>query len=156
MLIFAFQTVEVITKIQIMRKIMTTLFFSLFAFSLFAPGNKTLVIFAGEEIIVFDPILYAFQKVESNFDTDVVNSLGYTGILQEGQEMINEANRICKMTGNPARFTFPGSALDSLQSVQIWYIVQDYWNPRYEVKRACKIWNPLASNRYYLKIKSAL
>lgn len=120
---------------------------------LFAPGFTRLNILDNEPIRIFDPVLFAFQKVESNFDTDVVNSLGYTGILQEGSEMIAEANRICELTNNPARFEFPAAALDSLQSVQIWYIVQDYWNPGYSIKKAAKIWNPKASKRYYGKLR---
>lgn len=129
---------------------------SLFAACLTAPPYVTGYIVRQEPINVFDPMLYAFQGVESSFDVDVVNHLGYTGILQEGQEMINEANRICELTGNPLRFTFPGSALDSLQSVQIWYIVQGFHNPKYELMRAAKIWNPLASEKYLNKIKKVL
>lgn len=121
-----------------------------------APTDQVFYIKQAETIKVFDPMLHAFQKVESNFNTDVVNRLGYTGILQEGPEMIAEANRICEITGNPARFTFPGSALDSLQAVQIWYVVQQYRNPSYSLKIACKIWNPLAGKKYYHKIREQL
>jgi hypothetical protein len=139
-----------------MKRMITIIILTLYFSILTAPPNQTIYIAESNEIRIFDPMLYAFQKVESNFDTDVVNHLGYTGILQEGLEMIAEANRICKMTGNPARFKFPGAALDSLQSVQIWYIVQNYWNVQYTLKKACKVWNPLASNKYYLKIKKEL
>lgn len=133
-----------------------TLITCLFCASLTAPPYPCISILAPEEIRVFDAKLYAFQSVESNFDTDVVNYLGYTGILQEGPEMIAEANRICRITDNPKTFSFPESALDSLESVQIWYIVQGYWNPEYSLSKACKIWNPLASNNYYLKIKKTI
>ena len=129
------------------------LILSLFSSVLTAPPNGVLAIAEGEKIQPFDPTLWAFQSVESNFRPYVVNYLGYTGILQEGPEMIEEANRINKMKGNPIRFTFPESALDPYQAVQIWYIVQDYWNPKYELRRAAKIWNPLASVKYYNKIK---
>jgi len=139
-----------------MKRMTTILILSLFFSVLTAPPDQVVYIVAPERIIVFDPMLYAFQKIESNFDCEVVNHLGYTGILQEGPEMIAEANRICKLTGNPKRFTFPAAALDSVKSVQVWYIVQDYWNPKYQLKKACKIWNPLASINYYKKIKKAL
>jgi hypothetical protein len=135
-----------------MKRMSIILILSLFSACLTAPPYVCGYIFQSEGIKVFDPILYAFQKVESNFDTDVVNSLGYTGILQEGQEMINEANRINEITGNPKRFTFPESALDSLESVQVWYVVQRWHNPKYQIKRACHVWNPLASKKYYDKI----
>lgn len=119
----------------------------------YSPCYVTLPVMYAEKIQPFDPLLYSFQSVESSFDTDTVNRLGYTGVLQIGQEMTDEANRLCEMYGNPVRFTFPESALDSMQSVQIWYIVQDYWNPQYNMRKACRIWNPLASINYYNKIK---
>ena len=137
-------------------KTILTLILLCFSLSLSAPPDKRLVIFEGEAVRPYDRVLNAFMFVESNYRTDVVNSLGYTGILQIGQEMTDEANRINIMSGSPIRFNFPESALDSLQSVQIWYTVQSYWNKSYSVKRACKVWNPEASNRYYNKIKSNL
>jgi hypothetical protein len=99
-----------------------------------------------------DKMLYAFQKTESNFRTDVINKLGYTGILQIGQQMIDETNRICKLTKNPARFTIV-DALSRAKSVQMWYIVQGYYNPSYDLKIACRVWNPTASAKYYLRIQ---
>jgi len=138
-----------------MKAIMIILFLTLFQ-SICAPPLRELVICQSEEIKVFDPILYAFQSVESSFRPDVINHLGYAGILQEGPEMIAEANRICKLRGRPERFTYPESALDPSQAVKIWYIVQGYWNQSYEVKRACKIWNPKASGKYYAKIQAVL
>ena len=136
-------------------KRMTTMIFILMSIELLAPESKTAVIIEGEAITVYDPMLNAFQFVESSFDTDTINRLGYGGILQIGQEMTDEANRICKLTGNPARFML-SDRLDSTKSVQMWYIVQRYWNPKYSVKTACKIWNPLASNRYFLKVQKAM
>lgn len=136
-----------------MKKLILLLCFGILPFVAACPPPKVLIILKDDPIYRFDPILWAFQKVESNFDTEVVNSLGYTGILQEGQEMINEANRICRIRGIKKHFTFPDSALDSLQSVQIWYVVQNFHNPKYQLKRATKIWNSRASERYYQKIK---
>jgi hypothetical protein len=138
-----------------MKAIMIIMFLSLFA-SLTAPPLREAVICQPEEIKVFDPILYAFQSIESSFRPDVINHLGYAGILQEGPEMIAEANRICKLRVRPERFTYPESALDPVQAVKIWYIVQGYWNPSYGIKKACKIWNPKASGKYYAKIKAVL
>lgn len=139
-----------------MQKMMLTILFTILSLRLTAPPDTRLVITEGEAVKVYDPMLNAFMFVESSFDTDTVNKLGYTGILQIGQEMTDEANRINEMSGSPLRFNFPGCALDSLQSVQIWYTVQSYWNKSYSVKRACKVWNPEASNKYYAKIKAVL
>jgi hypothetical protein len=120
-----------------------------------APDQSVLYIQEADKIKVFDPILYAFMKVESNFQTDVVNSLGYTGILQIGSEMVSECNRICKLTGNPARFTL-SDRVDSIKSIEIWYIIQDYYNRAYNIERACELWNPKAGEWYYNKILSVL
>jgi len=136
-------------------KMIITLILSLFSVVLTAPSLNEVVICKPEQIKVFDNMLNAFMKVESNFDTDTINSLGYGGILQIGQEMINEANRICRIRQICESFTLD-DRLDSTKSVRVWYIVQSYWNPSYGLKKACKVWNPLASNRYYTKIKAVL
>jgi hypothetical protein len=99
-----------------------------------------------------DKILLAFMKVESDCRTNVVNKLGYTGILQIGQEMVDETNRICKIKGNSLRFTL-SDALDSTRSVQMWYIFQNFYNPSYDLYKASKLWNPMANKHYLARIK---
>lgn len=138
-----------------MKKMKILIIFSFLFGSLTAPPHQELPIKESEPIQPFQPMAMAFQYVESNFDADTVNILGYTGMMQEGQEMINEANRICKLTGNLKRFTFPEAALDSLQSVQVWYIVMDHWNENYKLKRAAHIWNPLANHKYLERLNTA-
>ena len=129
-------------------------FLSLFT-SLTAPPHQEFPIVQSEPISPHQPLAIAFQYVESSFRTDIINKLGYTGIMQEGQEMINEANRICELTGNPKRFTFPEAALDSLQSTQVWYIVMDFHNGNYQLNRAANIWNPLGTYEYTRRLKEA-
>jgi hypothetical protein len=94
----------------------------------------------------FDPMLYSFMKIESNFRTDVINWLGYGGILQLGQEMINDANRIAHTN------YILEDRMDSCKSVEIWYIIQNHYNPHYTLTKACKVWNPTASSAYRKKI----
>ncbi len=114
-----------------MKRMSIIILILMFTIPAFAPVRNVIYIEKSKSVTLFDPLLYSFQYIESNFRVDVVNYLGYTGILQEGPEMIAEANRICKMTNIPMQFSFPESALDSLQSVQIGYIVQNYHNPNY-------------------------
>lgn len=121
----------------------------------FAPGERTIILSPGERIYVFDPILYAFMSVESSFDTDTVNSLNAGGILQIRPEMIVEVNRILKLRKSPLKYVLE-DRLDSAKSVQIWRIVQSYWNPGYELKQAATIWNPLANPEYLKRIKRVL
>jgi len=136
------------------KMIMIICFLSLFT-SLTAPPHQELPIVQSEPISPHQPLAMAFQYVESSFRTDVINELGYTGIMQEGQEMILEANRICEITGNPKRFTFPESALDSLQATQIWFIVMDFHNGSYQLDKAADIWNHLGTPEYIRRLKEA-
>lgn len=115
-----------------------------------APGRAELCVPA-QKPITYDPILFAFIHVESNNRHDVVNHLGYTGILQIGQEMIDEVNRIQK----DQVFTI-SDALDSTKSVRVWYCIQSYKNPSYDLKTACRVWNPTASEKYYEKIQKII
>jgi hypothetical protein len=139
-------------------KVMLTILFLTLHLNLLAPEFRTLYLPVPERIWYidnFDKMLYAFMKVESNFDCDTVNYCNAGGILQLRPEMIEECNRILKLLKQPPKYVL-NDRLDSIKSVQIWYIVQRYWNPKYELKRACKIWNPLANEIYYLRIKSTI
>lgn len=134
-----------------MKMILTILIFVFSQVVLHAPEYITLDIIKNEPITFIpkpDRMLWAFMKVESNFDTKVINYKNAGGILQIRPEMIAEANRICRLTHDNKRFVL-NDRLDSLKSVQIWYLIQFYRNPGYSLKQACKIWNPGASIKYY-------
>ena len=133
------------------RMLLTFVILSIF-FVCSAPNTAVCYIQEVGLIKPFDPMLHSFIKVESNFNDTVINRLGYGGCLQIGQEMVDEVNRICKKEGNPSRYVLE-DRLNRGKSIEMWYIVQNYWNPLYDLKRATKIWNPLASKRYYNKIK---
>lgn len=122
------------------------------SFQAFAPERKTLLIIMPEPISVFDPVRYAFISVESAFDNDTVNALGYGGNMQIGQEMIDEVNRICILNDDPRRFVL-NDRLNPDKSAQIWYIVQYHYNPTYDIKKACLVWNPLGTPEYYDRVK---
>lgn len=142
-------------KIKNMRKLLLTILFIFFLGGLYAPVQKAFYIEQGDVINPYVSMLLAFEYVESNFDCDTINRLGYGGILQIGQQMVDEVNRINGITGNKARFTL-SDRLDSTKSVQMWYIVMDYHNASYDLKKATKIWNPKASTKYYDKIKKQI
>jgi hypothetical protein len=108
---------------------------------LHAPEFRTLTILENEPIMFMpkpDKMLWAFMKIESNFNTKIVNYKNAGGILQIRPEMIAEANRICKLTNDRRKFVLD-DRLDSIKSVQIWYLVQSYWNPDYNLKQVCKV-----------------
>lgn len=139
-----------------MKKLILIFIFLLIPWLLPAPGIAVCYIEKTESIKISDPMLWAFQKVESNFHVDVINWLGYAGIIQEGPEIIDEANRICKLKKIPLYFTYPESALNLFQSTQIWYIIQNHRNKTYQMKRAIKLWNSLAGKKYQNKIHTAI
>ena len=132
----------------------TTLFFILFMVSgcLGAPKTNEIFILQPEPIKQFDNILYTFKMVESSNREKVVNPSGATGILQIMPIMIKEVNRICKKLKNPMRFTL-ADRFDLPKSVQIWYIVQNYYNAGYDLKKACKVWNSRGGEKYLNAIK---
>ena len=134
-----------------MKKMITIIIFIFLFLPLHAPEYHYLYFQESEGIRVFDKMLYAFEKVESDFNCDTVNSCNAGGILQITPKMIAECNRITKLLKIPFRCVL-SDRLDSLKSVQIWYIVQNYWNLGYDLKRACKIWNPKGDKRYYIRI----
>jgi hypothetical protein len=138
-----------------MVKYMITILLLSVCLNLLAPEYHTIPIQQAEKIKVYDPILYAFMFVESSFVKDTVNSLNAGGILQIRPEMIAEVNRILVLTGGVPKYVLD-DRLDSVKSVQIWRIVQSYWNPGYDLKRAAKVWNPLASAEYLKRIKKHL
>jgi hypothetical protein len=119
------------------------------------PAILSFPILIAEKIQVFDPMLFAFEYVESSFDPDTINRLGYGGILQIGQEMINEANRLCILYGLPDRFVL-NDRINIHKAEKIWYIVHYHWNPTYKYKKACHVWNPLGSKGYDRKVKDAI
>lgn len=135
-------------------RLVIMIFLLLISVKLMAPSAKSLFI-EKIEPVKFDPMLRAFMRVESNFRTNVVNSIGYYGILQIGPEMIEDVNRICRIKGKmpPVSYTIHP---DSLKSVEIWYIIQNYYNGAYDLKRASRIWNSKGGEKYYLKVKKAI
>ena len=121
-------------------------------FRAYAPGGHYAYVIKPDKIYSHeDPKLYAFEAVESDFNPTIINYLGYGGILQEGQEMITEANIICQKLDIPYHFVLK-DRLNIKKAELIFYAVQYFYNPHYDLERACKIWNPEADERYYQRI----
>lgn len=88
-----------------------------------------------------DVLLRAVMTIESNCNSMVINHKeNAVGILQIRPIMIKEVNRILTLQGDDRRFVL-NDRVDSLKSVQVWYIVQKYHNPDYNPKRAARVWN---------------
>jgi hypothetical protein len=116
-----------------------------------APDAKTLYIQKLDPLKSIDKILLAFELTESNMNESVINSLGYAGILQEGQQIIDDANRINELNGNPYRFEL-SDRLNQRKAVWIWYTIQNHYNPKYRISTACFLWNYLGGEIYYQRV----
>jgi len=106
--------------------------------------NQPFYILKPEPIYVFnirDPILRAFVGFESFYNQYVVNPIsGARGILQFLPVMINEVNRILlECDFNYSLYSWE-DAFDVQKSIDMWYIVQRYHNPDYNIQKACQIW----------------
>ena len=108
-----------------------------------APVYKTYYIAISKPCYIYniqDPMLRAFIQVESGFNPEAVNPIsGARGILQYLPIMIEEVNKICVKKNIPKKFTWE-DAWDPYLSIDIWYIVQNYHNPEYDIQKACRIW----------------
>jgi hypothetical protein len=135
-----------------MRLILTILFLFI-SIRLLAPDAKILYIQKLDPLKSIDKILLAFELTESNMNETVINSLGYAGILQEGQQIIDDANRINELNGNPYRFEL-SDRLNQRKAVWIWYTIQNHYNPSYRINRACDLWNSLGGEVYYKRVLS--
>ena len=94
-----------------------------------------------------DPLLRAFVFYESTYREWIVNpKSGARGLLQYMKVMIDEANKIFRITHpqNQVLSTKPeytwDDAFDPYKSMEIWYVVQNYKNPDYYVDKSCRIW----------------
>ena len=62
--------------------------------------------------------------------------------------MITDANRICEKMGYPNRFTLQ-DRFNKDKSIEIWYLMNYYYNRSYDLKRAAHLWNPEGGEEYY-------
>lgn len=97
-----------------------------------------------------DYILMAHVIKESNgfveaykYDEDAV------GILQITEDGVREANRICKLLNIKKHFSM-NDRWDPHKSIEMWYIIQGYRNPKYDLTIASRIWN--SGTIHYLSI----
>ena len=87
-----------------------------------------------------DHSLLSVMWYESRFNKTAVNPVsGARGVLQILPIMINEANRLRRLQGSDIRYTWD-DAWDVEKSIEIWYLVQNYHNPDYDLQKACMIW----------------
>lgn len=137
-----------------MRTILLILFLSFFA-TLKAPESGT--VFLYKETIRDKALLLACIKVESNGNPDAVNwAENALGLLQIREVMLTEVNRILTLQNVNKHYT-RADCLDSLKSIEMFYIVQDFHNPTGDIFRGCEVWNGKSKyHKYYSKVKKLI
>lgn len=143
-----------------MKKMITVFLLMFLVFQCFAPnGDKCLFILESEPLHPFkmqDPILRSVACQETEIDPYLINEVEDAGgLLQIRQIMIEEVNRICKKLGLPDRFVL-ADRMNPVKAIRIWWIVQNYLNPVYDLKEACLIWNGRGkgNEEYYKSVKN--
>jgi len=105
-----------------------------------------ITVYVKPAVMIIDNKLAAFIKKESNNGLFMVNEAeGAHGYLQIRQVMIDDVNRICKLRNIEKQFTLE-DAHDLRQSCQIWSIIQNYYNPSYDLHTAALVWNGRGSD----------
>jgi hypothetical protein len=89
-----------------------------------------------------DALIDAFIYVESRGDIKAKNGK-HIGCLQIAPVMVEEANRILGMN----KYTL-SDRKSKEKSIEIFRIVQEYYNSEYDLHKACKVWHPTCKIGY--------
>ena len=110
-----------------MRKIFSIVLFLI----VFCP----LSIFANNK--KWDKLIRAISLIESQHNEKVISKCGrYVGMLQISKITVDECNRIL----GEKRFTY-NHRYDKKRSIEMFYIIQGYYNPDDNIEKAIRIWN---------------
>lgn len=105
-------------------------------------------------------VIHAIAKVESNHNPKAVNGQ-YVGYLQIAPILVKECNRILKRKGYPTTFTLK-DRYSREKSIRMFYIIQEFYNPKGNIERAIRLWNGgpsysvRATQAYYNKVMKYL
>lgn len=106
-----------------------------------------------EEKTDWDYLIDALIIIESNGNDTIINYLNYGGCLQIGTIYVEDVNRISKIT-NPISFNEYqiDDRLNRIKSLEMFAIIQEWYNPKKNIKKAIKLHNPTASEKYMNKV----
>lgn len=130
-------------------KLFTCLILFLISARLFAPAPNSLVIIQAEAV-KDNSLLLAIIQIESGGGPYKINFQEQAiGLLQIRKIMLKEINHIVGYD----KYTVK-DCLDSLKSIEMYWVAQSCHNPEYDLKRACLVWNGKSrNNKYYEKVK---
>jgi len=134
------------------KKMVTLLISILFSLNLAAPVFRQCDILVGPGLRD-ETLLRAIIQVESKGRPDIINfGEQAIGLLQIRDVMLKEVNRIAGYE----KYTVK-DCLDSLKSIEMFWVVQTYHNPSGNVFKGCEVWNGRSKkHKYYYKVKQQL
>ena len=94
----------------------------------------------------WDLFIEALSIVESNGDSMAVGTRDDCGILQITPILVQDANRI-----SGEGFTLD-DRFNVAKSVEMFNVIQSYYNPGHDKQLALKVWNPRAPLSYHRKV----
>lgn len=95
----------------------------------------------------WDAFVKAVIHVESKGNSNAVGKNDDVGVLQIRQTIVDDCNRIVGYD----KYSLDDRT-DSLISVEMFNVIQNYYNPHKDLHYALKIWNPKSSFNYHYKI----
>jgi hypothetical protein len=91
----------------------------------------------------------ALIQVESGGKDNALGTKSDTGCLQITPILVKEVNRL----QSDRRYTM-NDALNRKRSIEMYNIIQGYYNPEKDLHLALKIWNPKAPLSYHKKVQA--
>ena len=117
--------------------------------------NVTEMTDIGEQPVVkkekhpLEDLMNAIIHIESRGNPEAHNKNGdCVGILQITKICVRECNRILKIKGTDKSYTY-ADRWDKEKSIEMFYLLQEYYNPEHDIKKAIRIWNKRPS---YMRI----
>lgn len=114
--------------------------------------------YANDENDNWNILIESIMKIESEFNPNVISANGQcVGILQITPIVIKDCNRILKDFNSNVRYTLK-DRLDKNKSIEIFNIIQEYYNPSKNIEKAIRLWNGGSSysktktEKYYQKV----
>ena len=98
-----------------------------------------------------ETLVRAFIQVESEGNDKAINrKTNAVGCLQIRKPVIQDANRIL----GKERYKM-SDRTNRAKSVEMFHIMMEHYNPKYDLHLAAKTWNPTSGSAYHRKIEKA-
>ena len=99
--------------------------------------------------------------VESNNNPKAIGGGGSVGLLQITPVLVKDCNKILEKQKSAKRYTLK-DRLSAQKSIEMFILIQEYYNPQHNVEKAIRLWNGgpnysvKGTQGYYKKVKKHL